>query len=456
MKLIQTKITTKLNPVYFYNRIRNNFDYTFILESMDEPTKFAKQSIIGFDPHMVFKIIDDKLICEDQVCAKGAGEINSYLDNLLQKYSFKAPISSLDTIFQGGLVGFTSYDFINVIEQIDTNQGKRTSKFPNGVYGLYLDGITFNHITNEIMYFHHSEVDSRFDDLTQNGLFSNFREDMSFEIENISHNTSKIDFEESVKNIKENIKAGETFQTVLSQRIDFSIIGDPLYVYHRLRQLNPSPYMFVFEFQDYTIIGSSPELLIAVEDDVITTYPIAGTRPRSHDLAFNRQMEQELRNDEKEKAEHNMLVDLARNDIGKVSELGTVEVTEYQEVEYFSHVMHLVSKVQGNLDENQTMFDAFSAVFPAGTVSGAPKLRSMELIEKLEPTRRGPYAGAVGYFGINNLCEQAITIRTMFGYKNKFSIQAGAGIVLDSDPEKEYFETLDKLKAFLEILDIDQ
>jgi anthranilate synthase component 1 len=255
-----------------------------------------------------------------------------------------------------------------------------------------------------------------------------------------------------VEKAKEYVTCGDIFQVVLSKRYEFNIKGDLTEFYRALRQINPSPYMYFLKAGDRQIVGSSPEMLVRVDNRQVQTFPIAGTRPCMADPAENRRLATELLADPKECAEHVMLVDLARNDIGRISKYGSVHVPEFMKVHRYSHVQHIVSQVVGDLRDDYECYDALSAVFPAGTVSGAPKVRAMEIIEELEPTRRGPYAGAVGYFSYNGNADFAITIRTLFADRDKAYIQAGAGIVADSVPETEWFETEHKAGALMKAL----
>ena len=252
------------------------------------------------------------------------------------------------------------------------------------------------------------------------------------------------------------VKSGDIIQVVLSQRLSVPLKADPLNVYRALRSINPSPYMYYLQCDDMQIIGSSPEILVTEDHGVVTTRPIAGTRPRGRTEEEDRALEAELLADEKERAEHIMLVDLGRNDIGRVSEFGTVSVDELMVIERYSHVMHIVSNVTGRLRAGLDAFDVFSAAFPAGTVSGAPKIRAMQIIEELEPVRRGPYAGAVGYFSFNGNLDCGITIRTVVIADNMAYVQAGAGIVADSVPENEYRETINKATALIRALELAQ
>lgn len=258
-------------------------------------------------------------------------------------------------------------------------------------------------------------------------------------------------FIEMVEKAKEHVYCGDVFQIVLSQRFESPFTGDPLQLYRRLRNANPSPYMFYMNFADYTILGTSPESLVKIHDGIVATNPIAGTKKRGLTAVEDEQIAEGLLADEKEIAEHKMLVDLGRNDVGKVSQIGSVKVTKYMQIEKYKHVMHIVSEVQGKLEDGMTALDVIKASLPAGTVSGAPKIRAMQLLNEMEPVRRGVYAGAIGYISIQGNMDLALAIRTMVVQKGKAYVQAGAGIVYDSVPESEYEETLNKARALLEV-----
>ena len=270
----------------------------------------------------------------------------------------------------------------------------------------------------------------------------------------VSSNFTKDDFLTAVEKSKEYVMAGDIVQVVLSQRFEREAAGDPFHIYRALRVINPSPYMYYLDIGDAKIVGSSPEILVRFEEGKIVLRPIAGTRKRGETESADRALEEELKSDPKEVAEHIMLVDLGRNDVGRVATIGSVKVTELMKVERYSHVMHLVSNVEGELRDGLDAFDVLAACFPAGTVSGAPKVRAMEIIEELEPTRRGPYAGAVGYFSYAGNMDTCITIRTLIIKDGKVYVQAGAGIVADSMPEREYLETVNKAKGMMTAVDM--
>ncbi|MCY3413974.1 MAG: anthranilate synthase component I family protein [Candidatus Heimdallarchaeota archaeon] len=448
MKIIP--LHTQLSPLEIYSIIRVEYHRTVLLESLSGPDIMNKQSIICFNPQYLLELREGCLIkrcnIEEEILTKTFSESIIFLRKLLELNKVENN-HGLDH-FIGGLLGFTSFDFIRNFETIEF---EGDNAYPEAMYAYFDDAIIYEHSTETTYYISQNFSDTRFEELKQ--VLSNALPKYDeLIINNIKHHTTKEKFMDSVNKIKEDIIAGEVFQTVISQRITFDIEKDYFRLYLKLRERNPSPYMYCMEFDEYHILGSSPELLIEKNQFELTTFPIAGTRPVTKDPKTNQAYAKDLLNDEKELAEHNMLVDLARNDLGKVSKISSVKVSEYKKIGIFSHVMHIISKVQGKIKSSLDQFDAFFAVFPAGTVSGAPKIRSMEIIRNIE-MQRGPYAGAVGYFGLDGNMVQAITIRTIFGKHNQFNLQAGAGIVADSQPENEYYETLNKMMVFLELVE---
>jgi anthranilate synthase component 1 len=355
----------------------------------------------------------------------------------------------VDFRFVGGALGYISYDAIRYIENLP-NTKPDTLGFPDMELGLFEDGFVFDHTINQAYYYFRSN--SRLDEIEML-LKEPTQKEESFNYSTPLVDTSKADFEQAVKKAKQYVTAGDIFQVVLSKRFKFQYSGSLLGFYRSLRQINPSPYMFYYKAGNRQIIGASPEMLVRVDNRKVITFPIAGTVPCTPYPEENQRLGKELLSDPKEHAEHVMLVDLARNDIGKISKYGSVAVPEFMQIHQFSHVQHIVSQVTGELQGDLGSFDALKAVFPAGTVSGAPKVRAMEIIEELEPSHRGPYAGAVGYFSCNGNADFAITIRTLFAEGNSAYIQSGAGIVADSNPEKEWFETDHKAKALMKALE---
>jgi anthranilate synthase component 1 len=316
--------------------------------------------------------------------------------------------------------------------------------------GIFDDGFIFNHIEKQAFYYYRQE--NRLSEVEE--LLGQPSDCESLSYTQPKVNIKKEQYEKAVEKAKEYVTAGDIFQVVLSKRYQFQFKGSLIPFYQSLRTINPSPYMYYIKFGEQQIVGSSPEMLVRIDNRMVETFPIAGTKPVSENPQENNRLAQELLADPKERAEHVMLVDLARNDLGRISKYGSVSVPEFMKVHQYSHVQHIVSQVVGELKENLQSYDALRAVFPAGTVSGAPKVRAMEIIDELEPCRRGPYAGAVGYFSYNGNADFAITIRTLFAHKNQAYIQAGAGIVADSDPEREWFETDHKAKALMQALEI--
>jgi anthranilate synthase component 1 len=442
------KIPIKCSPPEVFSKLYNRFDNVYILESVEGPKKLAQYSFIGFDPKLTISIKNG----ETTVHNEKTGEKTS--DTVIDPLHAVKKIVGYESVpyrglrFVGGAIGYISYDAIRYWERLP----KRTvddSGFPDIEMGVFDDGIIFDH-ENDITYYYYLNEDRLAD------IF-NIIEEEDKNSEHLSYtqpkvNIKKEDFEEAVKRAKEYVASGDIFQAVLSKRYDFSLKGNLIGFYQSLRRINPSPYMYFLKMGDRKIIGSSPEMLVRVDNRVVETFPIAGTRPCSKNPNENRSLAKELLSDSKERAEHVMLVDLARNDVGKVSKFGSVHVPEFMVVHRYSHVQHLVSRVVGKLRDTCNCYDALSAVFPAGTVSGAPKVRAMEIIEELEPTRRGPYAGAVGYFSYNGNADFAITIRTLVVNKNKAWIQVGAGIVAESVPENEWFETEYKAEALMKAL----
>jgi anthranilate synthase component I len=346
----------------------------------------------------------------------------------------------------GGAVGYISYDAVRYWEKLPQPRGDL--EFPDVEMGIYDDGFIFDHTQKLALYYYQEE--NRLAEVEK--ILKKPAEEVSLEVSESKVNISKEHFEKAVEKAKEYVTAGDIFQVVLSKRYQFQTKGSLIPFYQSLRQINPSPYMYYYKAGEHQIVGSSPEMLVRVDNRMVETFPIAGTTQISPDETENLRLAHDLLSDPKERAEHVMLVDLARNDVGKISKFGSVHVPEFMKVHQYSHVQHIVSQVVGELKDELQSFDALRSVFPAGTVSGAPKIRAMEIIDELEPSQRGPYAGAVGYFSYNGNADFAITIRTLFADKNQAYIQAGAGIVADSVPEREWIETENKAKALMKAI----
>jgi anthranilate synthase component 1 len=442
------RLKTEKLPINVFAKICEHYDYSYVLESAEGHKKLAEYSFIGFDPSIVLTVKNGKAeVCERFNGKKIIHEVEEPL--LLIKQFLGSSIDLKDFRFIGGAVGYISYDAVRYWEKLP-KIAIDDLRFPDFEVGIFDDGIIFDHKSGEVFYYYLRE--SRL-----NEIISLLNEDCRTEKLSYSKpkvNIAKEDFKKIVVDAKEYIASGDIFQVVLSKRYEFNFHGSLIAFYKALRRINPSPYMYFLKMGKRQIVGSSPEMLVRVENGVIETFPIAGTRPRVENATINMSLQRELLLDPKECAEHVMLVDLARNDVGKVSEFGTVSVPEFMKIYEYSHVQHIVSRVTGKLRRNCDCYEALKAVFPAGTVSGAPKVRAMEIIEECEPVRRGPYAGALGYFSINGNADFAITIRTLAANGDYGYIQAGAGIVADSDPEKEWFETEHKASALLKALQL--
>jgi anthranilate synthase component 1 len=441
-----TRLPYEHSPVEVYARLRERFDHTYLLESAAGPRRLAQYSFIGFDPEATVQVKDGLATTIGRERERATYLVADPLAPLAA-LTREARCSYRGLRLTGGAVGYISYDSIRYWERIPRRSSQR--RFPDAEFGIYFDGLFYNHQSQEAFYYTLGE--DRCDIALEQGP-SVDPEAGKLECGEPRPNISQGEFEENVLKAKEYIAAGDILQVVLSRRYDMGFDGDLLGFYRALREINPSPYMYFLQMGEREIVGSSPEMLVRVTGQEAETFPIAGTRPRVDDEQKNKALAKELLSDPKERAEHTMLVDLARNDLGRVCQYGTVNVPEFMEVHEFSHVQHIVSHVTGKLREGIDAFDAFRAVFPAGTVSGAPKVRAMEIIEELETAPRGPYAGAVGYFSLNGNSDFAITIRTLVAEEKHASIQAGGGIVADSIPSKEWEETEHKATALLKAL----
>ena len=441
-------------PVSAFLKV-NRGGYSFLLESVEGGQRLARYSFIGTEPYRV-------------LTTKGEDKTDPL--TLVAEELNKLRIVAVEGLprFCGGAVGYLAYDAVTRFEKLPS-PGRDPLGLPESLFMFVDTMLVFDHVTHKIKVLSHARLSGDIEEAYQKAVdkIENLVRKLSEPLElslgtkvashpmnnsKLSSNLSREEFEASVLKIKEYIVAGEAIQVVLSQRLAQPTEVAPFEVYRALRTINPSPYMFFFDFGDFHIVGASPEVLVRAEDGIVMTRPLAGTRPRGESPAQDAMLEQELLSDEKERAEHIMLVDLGRNDVGRVSEPGTVEVSELMEVERYSHVMHLVTHVQGKLRRDMTTFDALRACFPAGTVSGAPKIRAMEIIAELEPEKRGPYAGAVGYFSFSGNMDMAIAIRTIVMTKGVAYVQAGCGVVYDSVPGREFQESMNKARALLEAI----
>ncbi len=447
-------------PVSAYLKVREG-KYSFLLESVEGGERLARYSFIGANPYRVIRT--------------GPGE--AYEGDPLKP--LEEALAGMEAVelpglprLTGGAVGYVSYEAIRHFEpRVPANEADPVG-LPEAMFLLCDSMVVFDHVRHTIRAVAHCRLDG--DDAaieasyleaaeTIDGILERLGRPLALPVEDVTEvargsaqgvsNVGREGYELMVERIREDVVAGEIIQAVPSQRIQRQTSVHPFTIYRQLRTVNPSPYMFYLDLEDFQIVGASPEMLVRVEDGVVTTHPIAGTRPRGATPQEDEALAEELLGDEKERAEHIMLVDLGRNDIGRVAEAGTVQVDQLMEIEQYSHVMHIVSRVSGRLREDRTAYDAFRSVFPAGTVSGAPKVRAMEIIAEVEQERRGVYAGAVGYVSFAGSLDTCIAIRTMVVKDGKAYLQAGGGIVYDSQPTTEYQESVNKMLALERAID---
>ncbi len=474
------KHQNKKNQVIFYktecknNKIIENIidnflikKNSFIFESVEKRRIRGRYTIIGADPDKIWEFNKKKIhLIEKNKKKIIKSSPYSFLKKLIENFNFPLPknlppLSSL-------LVGYFSYDVIRYIEKIP-DRCLDDLKIPDIrlmrpktiiIHDNFLKKIYFitNCFADEKIYNYKKYFSKKIKNIKfLKNLSFNFNHKNSYVKKynkkiKVKSNISKNRFKKIVLKAKKYIKKGDIFQVVISQRFESKLTKAPLEIYKKLRIKNPSPFMFFFNFKDFQIIGSSPEILVRLRNGKITIRPIAGTRPRGSNTKKDKLYKKQLLNDKKELSEHLMLLDLGRNDVGKVSKINTVKVTEKFKIEKYSHVMHIVSNVEGNFDKKQSILDTMLAGFPAGTVTGAPKIRAMEIIDELEKSKRKMYAGSIGYFSANKNFDTCIALRTALIKNNKFYIQSGAGIVADSVPEKEYLETVNKAKALISSL----
>lgn len=441
-----------LTPILAYMRVQG--DHKVILESIPREKENARFSIVAYNP--VFEVV-----YQDGILYENGKVLEQDPFDYLHQITVKGLTSDLP--FAGGAIGFAGYDMIGVYEEIGRIP-QDTIGTPDMHFFIYESYVIFDHKKEKVYVVEDNIYSGRSNDAVRQSLgqvVTNLQTQAPNEFTpqalQALHFTNHIEkevFMEMVDKAKKLIREGDMFQCVLSQRFSADFEGDPLDYYRNLRVTNPSNYLYFYDFGDYQIIGASPESLVSVKKGEVTTNPIAGTRPRGATEEEDQALTHELLHDIKETAEHRMLVDLGRNDIGKIAQNGTVEVTKYMEVEYFRYVMHLTSVVKGQLLPHLTALDALKSTLPAGTVSGAPKIRAMRRIYELEQEKRGVYAGAIGYLSATGDMDFAIAIRTMIIKNQKAYVQAGAGIVYDSVPENEFYETINKAKSMTRIGDV--
>ncbi len=434
----------RLDPLSIFYSLREQFPgESFLLESVEGTRKTARYSFIGVDPMTVFKARRDLVDIDGETrrTEDPYGSLREYFTSIDCGASDVAP-------FSGGMVGYVGYGVVRHFEGIKEPESVDGNQ-PDLYFVVPRHLVCVDHLNSQTLVISHGDIAEIKDALGR----AKAAPELDLSIGEGKPNTTKAEYMEMVDRARESIMDGEIFQVVLSRRTDFGVRGDSLEMYRALRQLNPSPYMFYLDYGQVQLLGSSPEMLVRLEGSKLTTRPLAGTRPRSPDPEEDEKLKLEMLLDEKERAEHLMLVDLHRNDMGRVSKFGSVKVNELMAVEKYSHVQHIVSNVESEIAEDKDAFDALRSSFPAGTVTGAPKVRAMQIISDLEKSPRGPYGGAVGYFDFTGNMDMAITIRSITVSGTNASVQAGAGIVADSVPEREFTETEHKMGAMLLAID---
>ena len=465
----RTLLADTLTPVSAYEKFARG-EYSYLLESASGGEKIARYSFLGSDPFMLFKARKEKV----EITRDGQTETFSSADAIrtLQEQieDFKAVQAPKLPRFYGGAVGYMAYDCIRYVEHLP-DEPEDPLGLPDLYFAFYDLMIVFDHLNKTILVICAARLDGRdpkdaYEEAVQriDEAVDRLRTPVTKLSDDITpagdiaipftSNFEKDEFCRCVERCKEYIYSGDILQVVLSQRLSARTRAHPFNIYRALRAINPSPYMFYLKLDDLRLVGSSPEVLVKVESGKVTVRPIAGTRRRGRTEEEDKALEKELLADPKERSEHTMLLDLGRNDVGRVSRYDTVQIEEEMIIERFSHVMHMTSTVTGLLEKGKTCFDAFRACFPAGTVSGAPKIRAMEILDELEPVRRGPYAGGVGYIDFRGNLDTCITIRTIVIKEDTAIVQAGAGIVADSVPEREYEETLNKARGLFRAIQV--
>ncbi len=438
-------------------------DAAYLLESAEKGTQVGRYSFLGIESEATIHINENRVEVNDWDGKRNLvhNDPLRIVGEVLKSYRY---IESGDlSPFPGGAVGYVGYDMIRMWEKLPISGQKPGLDVPDGLFMITKYNLVFDHLMHSLKIIYNVRVSEDLEsdyDQAEKGLLAieerltkrlnvDLKKSKGKEIANpvFKSSFSHESYCAAVSEIKEMIASGEAIQVVLSQRLRTSFEGDPFTIYRALRSINPSPYMFYLNFGDFSIFGTSPEVMVRNDQGKALLRPIAGTRPRGRDIAEDERLKIELLNDEKEKAEHLMLVDLARNDLGRIAKPGSVSLDRFMDIESYSHVMHIVSEVTAELKSDADTFDLIKATFPAGTVSGAPKVRAMQIIDQFESVKRGPYAGMIGYMSYRGDFDSCITIRSMVAKDGELYLQAGAGIVYDSDPEKEYQETLNKARA---------
>lgn len=449
--IVMYKISLAQKPVYLkfaqdidffdlYKKIESEFETSFIYESLGEEGKFSRYSIIGFDPAQIISARGNTL---------KIGSVEAKYSNPYEALREIMPERTIARNYAGGLVGYISYDAVNYFEpkiNIKTHELFDIFKF-----GVYTDGIIYDKLTNEFFYFYYDQ--NRVD--TVNEILKKKSADSEFpDITFIKDGLTKEEHKKIVESVKDQIRAGNTFQCEVGFKSEYKIKGSAIKIYEKLRSVNPSPFSYFMRFGNTKILGASPELLFSLRDGEMTTRPLAGTIKRGASEQEDKALARRLLNDPKEIAEHNMLVDLHRNDIGKAAKFGSVKIRDLMTVKKFSHVQHISSEISGLIRPEEDMFSGFASQFPMGTVCGTPKVETVKIIDKNEPEARGPYGGGVGHFGFNGDCTFALSLRSLYISGEYAYTQTSSGIVYDSEPDREYDEIMRKSKAMKTILNV--
>lgn len=437
-------IATDIDLLGFFHKIERRFENCFIFESLGEESYISRYSIIGFDPEQIYYAVGAELIIRE----RDGSEVAYESDNPYYLLREIMPQDVISRKYAGGLTGYLGYDAMNYFERSLDLQG--SNDFNAFRFGLYKDGIIFDKMTGEIIYFHYEEDRM---EVVQELIDQESEKTEELKVTFTGETMTREQHAEAVQKVKKEIIDGKIFQCEVGFKKRFKLEGDAFNIYEKLRETNPSPQMFYLKFGEQKVIGASPELLFRLRQGEMETYPLAGTTTRGKDAEEDTKHARTLLNNPKEIAEHNMIVDLHRNDIGRVAKFGTVKVRSLMDIKRYSHVQHISSEIVGIMSEDEDMFSALASNFPAGTLTGAPKIEAMKIIDSMEVDGRGPYGGAVGYFSFNGDCTFAIPIRTLFANGERAYVQTCGGNVYDSNPEDEYEEIQRKFAGTKKVLD---
>ncbi|MEA2065396.1 MAG: anthranilate synthase component I family protein [Patescibacteria group bacterium] len=443
-KPIYIKFAQNIDFFDLFKKIEKVFDNCYILESLGQDGSRSRYHIIGFDPEEIISAKKNRLKIQNK---NGKYIYDKNVENPYYALREIMPQEAITRQYAGGLLGYLGYDCVNYFEpSINVLLNKKFDQFK---FGVYKDGLIYDKITGEIYYFYFNK--NRFD-LIKKISKEKFLPVKKLKIDFVKNTKTKKEYADIIRSVKNEILAGKIFQSVVGFKTEFNIMGDDILIYEKLRRINPSPFMYYIKFGNEKIIGASPELLFRLRQNEIETFPLAGSIKRGKTKNEDKELARQLLNDPKERAEHSMLIDLHRNDIGRVAKFGTVRVKNIMDIKKFSHIQHISSEVSGVIKNGEDMFSALASNFPAGTLSGAPKIEAMKIIDREENEPRGVYGGAVGHFGFNNECSFAIPIRSLFIFGEYAYTQTGSGIVYDSSIKNEYQEIINKMAAMRKTL----